>query len=482
MKVKLTALLSALFLAGCQADLPAINAENIASAIAESSVTTAPQTTVTTATTADPLETGQVIHIYITDEKYAELIGDVYELPDGFSYKFTAVEKNYSKELLDTLKDNEELKSDERIDLFLTDFDYMRRFVESDYSLPLDSIGITADDTAKMYPYTIAYGSDESGAVKALTWFVSPDVFVFRRSIAEDCLFTGKANPDSMAEAIADWDTLTTTANFLYIAYSGRLPDNQAYQMFTSGAEFYRPFMQNTNEPLVTDNIFNYPERWHEFRRLHMLLTNRRYVGRVLPNTDEWRAEMRMDGMTLAFIGSKDFIDGVLTEEASSEGDDGTFGDWAVCRLPEQSVSGGVFLSAAKGSDNLDIAADIIKAVTCNAETLRELDVIPNNMDLVEEYSKSDDYASAMLGGQNPYSVFNAAAKDVPTTDMTEYNDFGRIYAYNEVGSYINRDIDGFDALETYINRNYRTIKVPFEEDPKYVKPGVAVRPDTSLL
>ncbi|MDR0986773.1 MAG: extracellular solute-binding protein [Ruminococcus sp.] len=479
MKIKLSAAAIALLLAGCQADVPVANTDTTPLETT-TATTTAPKTTVTTATTADPLETGQVIHIFVNDDKYSDLIGNAYSLPDGYSYKFSSVAKSYEKVLENKLDDNEKKKSDERIDLFLTDFEYMRKYVESDYSVPLNDLGITAEDTAKMYPYTLAYGTDKSDNLKALTWFVSPDVFVFRRSIAEDCGFF-RGNHETMAARISTWEDLIETANIAYIeilTYEG----GPHYQMFTSGAEFYRPMMQNANEPLLTGNIFNYPEKWHEFYRLLLLLSNRRYVGRTLPGSDEWKAEMRMDGMTMAFIGSKDFIDGVLTEEASSEGDDGTFGDWAVCELPEQSASGGIFISIANGSDNLDIAADIIKELTCNPEVLRNLDYIPNNTDLVTEFSGSDEYKSDILGGQNPYSVFHAAAMGVPTTDMTEYNYFGKYYAYNCVASYNNRDIDGFDALEAYINKNYPQINVPSEEDPKYAGGGVSFSPDTSLL
>jgi hypothetical protein len=482
------AVILSLLLTACNTVTPASTEPNDESSVTEevTQATTRPKTKPAAKETekkVDPLATGKIINVYTWDKELAESLLSNCTLPEGYSFAISAyAEKNYTDRLDTALVKGENLSPDLRVDLFLTDFEYVRKYVSTDYAKPLSDLGITADDTANMYPYTIAYGTDDGGALKALTWQVAPDVFVFRRSVAEDGLYSKQVTPAGMAEAISTWDNLIETANFLYIRYSGDIPSSQRYKMFTSSEEFYRPMMQNANEPIVTDNVFNYPEKWDYFDSIHHLLTNRRYVGRILPETDEWRAEMRMDGMTLAFIGSKDFIDGVLTEEASSEGDDGTFGDWAVCKLPEQSAAGGTFLSVSASSDNTEIAADVIRAVCLDENNLRTMDIIPNSTELVTEYAASSDYNSAMLGGQNPFDVYHKAAMEVPSTDMTPYGEFGRIYAYNAVASFIDHDIDSFDALEAYIKANYPRIKVPSEEDPKYVKPGVVYSPDTSLL
>jgi hypothetical protein len=459
----------------CNSVLPASsypedsNEISVINDIEETTTAPKPKPEKVTETTADPLATGKVINIYTWDEELASSILDLYTPPEGFTVNITtASEQNYAENLEKFLDRSDRFSPDQRVDLFLSDFEYVRRFVESDYALSLSEYGITADDTANMYPYTLSYGTDDNNDLKALTWFVSPDVFIFRRSLAFDKF--GFKNIDGVEESFNTWEKMLEEASYLAALHY----DGVRNKLFCSGAEFYRSFMQNANEPIVTDGVFNFPEKWDLYDSARRLLNNRGCTGMFLPGTDDWREQMHPDGITFAYVGSKALIDGVLSEEAAYENEDGesTFGDWAICLMPEGSAFGGTFLSVAESSDNPDIAADIIKAICLNEDNLRRMDIIPNNMNLVIEYAESPDRVSAILGGQNPYEVYHKAAIKIPVTGMTPYGDLGRVYAHAQINYFYTKK-NAFDELEKYIGKNYPQVEVPFEENPGYVVPGV---------
>lgn len=65
---------------------------------------------------------------------------------------------------------NDDMPADERIDLFLVEPDYAKRYVDSKYTLDIiKDIGLSEDDLLNQYEYTKDIGKDSRGRLKAVT-------------------------------------------------------------------------------------------------------------------------------------------------------------------------------------------------------------------------------------------------------------------------------------------------------------------------
>ena len=75
----------------------------------------------------------------------------------------------YQQKLDEALLNQDSAPADEKIDMFLAEADYILKYVESDYTAGIDTIGFTNPDT--MYDYTIDACTDmATGVVKGMSF------------------------------------------------------------------------------------------------------------------------------------------------------------------------------------------------------------------------------------------------------------------------------------------------------------------------
>ena len=79
-------------------------------------------------------------------------------------------------------------------DLMGLEVDYVQKYVNSDWVVTADSLGITADDYKNMYQYNVDLGSDTDGNVRALFWQATPGCIQVRADLAEKYL--GNTDPE----------------------------------------------------------------------------------------------------------------------------------------------------------------------------------------------------------------------------------------------------------------------------------------------
>ena len=84
--------------------------------------------------------------------------------------------------------------------IIAADNDVAKYYTESDYTVSMESVGITDEMYANAYKYTKDYATYD-GELKALTWQATPGCLIYRTDIAEEVL--GASDPDTVAEAEA---------------------------------------------------------------------------------------------------------------------------------------------------------------------------------------------------------------------------------------------------------------------------------------
>ena len=279
-----------------------------------------------------------------------------------------AYDGQYQQQLDLALLNGDNLAADEQVDLFIIEPDYSHKYVDSPYTMPIYDIGLTEDNTAQMYPYTIQIGTDRHGILKAVSWQATPGVFAYRRSIAKEVL--GTDDPDEVQAHVADWASFTLTAEQM---------KTMGYSMLSGENDAQRVFMQNRSESWVNDNF----ELVFDDETIIWLAQTRMFADNGYDNdhklwTVEWINDMSADGNVFGYFVPTWMVNWVMPINAI-----GTDGDWAICNGPDAYNWGSAYLCAAHDTDNAEIIRDIMYRLTCNEETMYQIATDPDSLDYV---------------------------------------------------------------------------------------------------
>lgn len=336
-------------------------------------------------------ETQEVIepfYIYCNDIITKDIIDSfVAEYPE-YEEKIHIVgmeEEDYAAFLANGLNDS---SAEQYPDLVVLSKDLKDLYLSSEDLLSVEQLGIQEEDFANMYDYMIAYGTDEAGDVKALSWMDAASVFVYRVSLAEQYL--GVTSQEEMKHAISSWVNFAETANTL----SGK----------TDGAVRIIPELNTVKTLLYYGNDSSwYPEEGKDFvisdflmdgimayQDLEENLTWNYEVG-----SEAWYNAMS-NGSTLGFFGSSYFVETLLAENCGE-----TAGDWEICPAPSSYELDGVWVAATKDCAEKDLAEELLRYITMEQNVLLDVmdthHVVVNHKTLVETMSTEGSITSDIL-------------------------------------------------------------------------------------
>lgn len=347
---------------------------------------------------------------------------------------------------------------DDKVDLFLIEADYALKYVNTDYAMNVEEIGLTNDDMKDQYQYTKDIVTDSNGVIRGTTWQATPGLFAYRRSVAQDVL--GTDDPVEVQKRISNWDDFNAVAEEM---------KTKGYTMLSGYDDAFRTFSNNVSGPwvqdgkvVVDDNLMGWVDQTKEF-------TDKAYNNKTNLWSDGWAKDQSPDGKTFGFFYSTWGINFTLMDYALADSDgeatvgNGIFGDWAVCEGPAPFYWGGTWICAASGTDNPSLVKDIMYTLTCDAETMKKITVetqdYTNNQKAMEEIANSD-FQSEFLGGQNHIALFAAAAPKIDMSNISPY-DQG---CNEEFQSAFKDYFDGNVTKEVALNNFYENITVKYPE------------------
>lgn len=177
-------------------------------------------------------EEGKVINIYSWNDEFRQRVEAVYPevektsddgtvttLKDGTEIHWIVNPNQdgvYQQKLDEALMKQADAAEDEKIDIFLSETDYVNKYTdaEADAAIPLKDLGIDPDkDLADQYDFTKVTASDAESVQRGSTWQCCPGLLVYRRDIAKEVF--GTDDPVIIGEKTNNWDTLKTTAGEL---------------------------------------------------------------------------------------------------------------------------------------------------------------------------------------------------------------------------------------------------------------------------
>lgn len=351
------------------------------------------------------------------------------KMPEGVTVNFKITENKdnaYQNKLDEDLPKNEAASADDKIDMFLFEADYALKYVNSENTLDVKSLGLTDEDLSGMYQYTkdVATTQDGSKVLKGVSWQATPGLYAYRRSIAKDVL--GTDDPAKVQEALADWTKFDEVA--------AKAAD-KGYKMLSGYDDAYRTFSNNVSAPWVNDNkeiiVDDNIMKWVDQTKTY---TDKGYNNKTSLWTDAWAADQGPDGKVFGFFYSTWGINFTLAGNSLAvkekdggklEVGNGGYGDWAVCYGPQAYFWGGTWMAAAKGTDNAALVGDVLKAFCCDkdfgVQFTKDTQDYYNNEAAMKELASSD-FKSDFLGGQNHIALFVETAPKIDMSKISVYD------------------------------------------------------------
>lgn len=364
---------------------------------------------------------GTVLNVYCWNDEFQRRLKahyPGYEEVDATTAKigdvtvnFVIVPSNdnaYQNNLDEALLAQDAAAADSKVDIFLVEADYALKYVNTDYTMDVADLGITADDVADQYQYTKDIVTDANGALKGVSWQGCPGVLVYRRSIAQAVF--GTDDIATIQEKVADWESFSAAAAEVKAA---------GYFMLSGYDDAYRVFSNNATTKWVVDGKVNIDENIMAWVEMTKDFTDNGYNNKTSLWSPEWNVGFAPEGQVFCYFGPAWFVDFVL-------GGKGTDGDWYATEGPQGFYWGGTWICAAAGTDNATLVKDIMLQMTTNEELMKGIVVADNdfvnNTNVMTEMAADTTYKSAVLGDSNPLATYAAGAGAIDLSNISPYD------------------------------------------------------------
>ena len=401
---------------------------------------------------------GKVLNIYCWNEEFKSRLEDHYpgyqkvDATTGkigdVTVKFTIVPSDdnaYQNNLDSTLLKQKDAAADDKIDIFLVEADYALKYVDTDYTVALDQLGITSADLADQYSYTQDIVKDSKGKLKGSSWQACSAGLIYNREIAKEVL--GSDDPDTVQAALSDWGKYTEVANKVAAAGYVMCSVNDTYRVYSNNVS--GKWVQN-NKIVVDANM----KKWVD--------DSKKLVDSKAENTndlwgEDWAKGKYPDGKTFCYFGPAWFFNFCL--DSSEAGSIASTGGWGYCVGPQSFYWGGTWICAANNTDNKTLVTEIIKTMTTDKAVLKEIaqkdsDCV-NSKSVLKELSSDASGNLVLLGGQNPYAQLAAGAEKVDLSNISAYDQACNEEFQNAMGNYFK----GTATYEAALEQFYKAVK-----------------------
>ena len=405
---------------------------------------------------------GKVINIYTWNDEFRQRVEAVYSeveetsedgtvttLKDGTEIHWIVNPNQdgvYQQKLDEALLNQADASADDKVDIFLSETDYVNKYTDADIdvALPLTDIGIDPEtDLADQYSFTKTTASDQNGVQRGSTWQCCPGLLVYRRDIAKDVF--GTDDPEAIGEKVKDWDTLKASAEELKA---------KGYYTLASYADTFRLYGNSIESSWVEpgDTVINVDQKIIDWVNDSKEWLDAGYFDAAIKGqwNADWNQAMGSESKVFAFLLPAWGIDFVLNPNW-----DGEEGTWAVTNPPQEYNWGGSYVHACTGTDNPEHVKDIILALTANKDNLLKISQdysdFTNTTSGMQEAAENDEkFASAFLGGQNPFVYFAPVAENIEIAPLSAYDQGCVELVQSSFSDYLQDKIDFEKAKENF--------------------------------
>ena len=347
-------------------------------------------------------------------------------------------------------------------DIYCAESAFVLKYCQGDaceFAAPYEALGIdVAAETAAadIAQYTIDIGTRPSdGKLVGLGYQATGGAFIYRRSIALDVW--GNDDPAFVAEKIGagsqSWDA--------FFAAAAELKE-KGYAIVSGDGDIWHAVENSSDAGWIVDGALNIDAKREAFLDLSKELKDNGYHHDTQDWTEGWYADMQKDGGVFGFYGPAWLINYVIASNCG-EGDESSYGDWAVCAPNVGFFWGGTWVLASKyvvGSDKQDAVKEIIDWITLDC-TEEGLQYGWANGTWSGEQGTKDTVASGtamamsngeleFLGGQNMFDVFVPANAYANGSNLTQYDETINNYWRDAVRQYTAGSLSRDEAISAF--------------------------------
>lgn len=279
-------------------------------------------------------------------------------------------------------------------DMMLLEVGYVQKYVQSDYLMSLSDLGITDADVKDQFEYNIALGSDANGVQKASFWQATPGCIQVRADLAEKYL--GTTGQAELEKTFSSWDSILEAAKKVNDASGGKVKLFSGYDdlkyIYLNGARKVGWYDDN--------DVIQMDDAMAEYMDYAKDLYDQDLTFNTTMWGTDWAALKDGDGENseacIAFAGCPWYTYWCLTDTWDK--------NTILVDAPVQFYWGGTGLAATAECSDKDVAAEIIKACTCDAEFMT--DIYKANGDFVNNQSAIKDIVANDVKGTSTFSLY----------------------------------------------------------------------------
>lgn len=400
-----------------------------------------------------PSEDGETIYVYSWNEEAGERLKYFKEAYPQYAERVEFVnlglegDSDEYKVAIETLLQAGYNGTDKYPSIIAADTGWELEYVQSDYTVSLDAIGIGEEDTKNMYQYTKDYASFD-GKTKALTWQASPGCFLYRTDMAEEII--GAADPESVQEAVADWDKFIELADKMKAA---------GYKMLSGLDDIKNPMLAQKKLPWVTDEKMNVDPVITDYLETSKKLHDGDYTNKTTVGDTKW--ESSFDGDVFGWFVSPQFIFRGINAEMH-------IGEFNVCQGPAVYACESTYLNVAKGCPDMPLAALVLKTLCCDEEVMTRIaedtgDFV-NNKTVMSKISDEGKGSLEMLGEQDPTAIWMKTAESLDLSNVSIFDERFNGYLDRASAAYNSGELesaeDAVELIKDYVTEAYNYITV----------------------
>ncbi len=341
---------------------------------------------------------------------------------------------------------------DQAPDLFACDADYAQLYLNSDNTMPINSVGVDYKDLTNMYNYTLQFATDDENVIKGLAWQACPCGIYYNRSLAAEYL--GVSEPEDVAPYFATWDAFLQTAKDVNEKSGG------AVKAVSGTDDIWRAYLGTRTQGWIKDGEIVIDPVMSQYFDVVKTLYDEDLTFKTSQWTDPW-TNNAANSSTLTFWGPMWL--GRYSLNFANEEANPTAGDWGMVNAPGSFFWGGTWLMASKDCDmkadagqvmyDLCISEDNLKAMAAGGEFV-------NSVPVMTEVANDPSFAIDWLGGQNPAGVLLASASTIDNSTVGPNDGTINDLFQQAVGSYLSGDIATVADAEASFEANVKDVGI----------------------
>ncbi|MDP4182605.1 MAG: extracellular solute-binding protein [Bacillota bacterium] len=296
-------------------------------------------------------------------------------------------------------------------DVFALESAFAKNFVDMPNACA-DLTERAKDYVNNMIPYTIQAGTDNNGALKALSNQGTPGALAYKKDVAKKYL--GTDDPAKISDMMSTPEKMLKTAKTLKENSGGKV------SLFPTFEEPLKMYIGGRKKGWVINDKLTIDQNMLDFIDFAKTLRNSNYDAGLDQWSDGWSSAIASNEKALMWVCPYWGIHWIVgsNDKSSFDGE-----RWGLAKPTYPYFWGGTWFSINSKSDMQEDAWSFVKYITTDKDAMKKwandnID-FPNNLEVLSEGSSEID----KIMGVDTFKFYNQFVKEIDGSTLTRYDD-----------------------------------------------------------